>query len=54
MPARQMTVYLKPDLLERIRIAAEHQGVSTSTFLRMAALQKLRNENEDPPRQQAS
>ena len=54
MAAGQMTVYLKPDLVERIRAAAEYQGVSTSTFLRMAALQKLRNENEEQSRQQAS
>ena len=49
------SVYFKEGQLERIQTVAEEQGLSTSTFIRVATLQKLRQEeeNQDPRRREA-
>ncbi len=41
MPSKRYNIWLEESLIERIKKAAKAAGVKVSTFLRMAALEKL-------------
>lgn len=41
MPSKRYNIWLETSLIKRIKKAAKSAGVKISTFLRMAALEKL-------------
>lgn len=44
MSSKRYNIWLELSLIERIKTAAKKAGVKVSTFLRMAALEKLGRE----------
>jgi len=41
MASKRYNIWLEESLIERIKAAAKKAGIKVSTFLRMAALEKL-------------
>lgn len=42
--AKQLTITINPNLLDELRLIKKHNGTCVSTFLNVAALEKLRRE----------
>lgn len=52
MPKRRFNIWLDIDFIDRVAKAAKTVGVKTSTFMRMAILEKLRKHQDGHPNEQ--